>query len=150
MSICLRAWSSRKSGAITLRAAADLQPPVSPSNWPGVGLHSRQVGLGIRRCFHGVPVIQHVGNFQERAGVLRHHVRCIAIRPGLVECRDVAIRKREAAERELMGGAHHIDVDARRLTERRQIDRLQAFEPRLRPLRDGPLPLGRAIGRAWP
>ena len=64
-----------------------------------------------------------------------------------IEQRHIAVGKGKTLERELMRGAHDIDVDACRIAQRGRVDGLQAIEPLRHALRDGFLTRGRAIGQ---
>ena len=102
----------------------------------GVGFHPRQVGIRVFARGNRMLLVQHAGNFEEGAGVLRDHVRRVAPRPARVEQRDVTIGKREPFQRELVRGAHHVHVDTRGAAQSGRVDGLQVLEPLRDPLRD--------------
>ena len=89
-----------------------------------------EIGLRISRRFDRVLLGEQTRNLEECAGVLRHDVRSIAPRPVQIQERDITVRKREAFERELVRGAHHIEVDSLGIAERRHIDGLELAQPR--------------------
>ena len=93
-----------------------------------VGLEPCQVRVRILARLHRVLLVEHARDFQECARILRHDVRRIAPRPLRIEQRHIAVGKSKTFQRELVRGAHHVDIDSGRRTQLRGIDGFQLFE----------------------
>ena len=125
-----RIWASalsiRNAGGTRPGAARRLHPAQLAVQLHGVRLQPRQIRLRVRGVLDRMVAVEESGDVEIRADVLDHDVGRVA--PAADG--DVAVRKREALERDRVCAPNHFDAGARGVREPRGVDRADALQVR--------------------